>query len=87
MIATIAVAATVNGWKNQYHYDLMYVRCPDCETVFQASEAQLSAQQTMVCCGVCEKIFNWSWNLLDELPPLLTEQQADSGVVPVKSCY
>ncbi len=48
----------------------MYVRCPFCETIFRATEAELSVRQGIVCCGVCQQIFNGTWNLLDSLPSI-----------------
>jgi len=60
----------------------MYVRCPYCETIFQANEMQLSAQQGLVCCGVCNRVFNGTWNLLDRLRGVTEEYCAPAEPSP-----
>jgi len=46
----------------------MYTKCPNCQTVFAVTEAQVGAHHGLVRCGKCRDIFNASWNLVDMAP-------------------
>lgn len=46
----------------------MYTRCPECQTVFRVTKAQLALAMGKVRCGKCGNIFNARGNLFDELP-------------------
>ena len=46
----------------------MYAQCPNCQTVFNISDAQLQAAAGKVRCGSCQETFNAFENLLDHLP-------------------
>jgi len=46
----------------------MYTKCPNCQTVFAVTEAQVGAHHGLVRCGKCRDIFNASWNLVDVAP-------------------
>ncbi len=63
-------------------------QCPQCNTRFKATQAQLDAHQGMVRCGRCQVVFNAIMHLYDDqpspqldLPILLAEAQtAPSGI-------
>ncbi|MDR2507168.1 MAG: zinc-ribbon and DUF3426 domain-containing protein [Candidatus Accumulibacter sp.] len=44
----------------------MKARCPNCWTIFRATQEQLSARAGKVRCGQCHEVFNALGNLLDE---------------------
>lgn len=44
----------------------MKARCPNCWTIFRATQEQLSARGGKVRCGQCHEVFNALGNLLDE---------------------
>jgi len=46
----------------------MYTKCPNCSTIFNATDEDLDAQQGLVRCGRCREVFNASWNLVDSIP-------------------
>lgn len=46
----------------------MYTRCPNCQTVFHVSPAQLEARGGMVRCGICANAFRADQNLFETLP-------------------
>ncbi len=36
----------------------LLTRCPNCHTVFQTQSSQLELRQGLVCCGLCQQVFN-----------------------------
>lgn len=46
----------------------MYTRCPQCQTIFHVTPAQLGTRQGLVRCGICANAFQADRNLLDTLP-------------------
>ena len=49
----------------------MFTCCPDCQTCFRITEAQLSVARGLVRCGHCQKVFNGRENLT-AAPPVQT---------------
>ncbi len=46
----------------------MYTRCPQCQTIFYVTPAQLEARGGLVRCGVCASAFRADQNLIETLP-------------------
>ena len=46
-------------------------RCPGCSSLFEVTETQLARRTGLVRCGDCDRIFNATWNLIDD-PALAT---------------
>lgn len=46
----------------------MYTQCPNCSTIYDASDEDLGVQQGRVRCGQCREVFNAPWNLVDSRP-------------------
>lgn len=59
----------------------MYTQCPECQTVFRITRAQLDAAQGKVRCGHCQRIFNATEHLVLDVeqersaPPPATPRQ------------
>ena len=43
----------------------MYTRCPQCQTVFRITAAQLKARDGQVRCGRCQNVFRGDQHLVD----------------------
>ncbi|MDH5217768.1 MAG: zinc-ribbon domain-containing protein, partial [Gammaproteobacteria bacterium] len=46
----------------------MYTKCPNCQTTFRVSTAQLKLAEGKVRCGRCDHVFNAVSHLLDDVP-------------------
>lgn len=46
----------------------MYTQCPECQTIFVVTDAQLQARAGLVRCGKCAAVFQASHSLFDTLP-------------------
>lgn len=46
----------------------MHTRCPQCQTIFHVTPAQLEARAGLVRCGICASAFQADQNLLETLP-------------------
>lgn len=45
-----------------------YTRCPECQTIFHVTPAQLEARGGLVRCGICASAFQADQHLFDSLP-------------------
>lgn len=45
-----------------------YTRCPECQTIFHVTPAQLAARAGLVRCGICAGAFQADRNLIETLP-------------------
>lgn len=55
---------------------VMYTRCPECQTIFHITAAQLGARAGLVRCGKCKAVFRADRHLLETLPALGTPEAA-----------
>ncbi|HLD14472.1 MAG TPA: zinc-ribbon and DUF3426 domain-containing protein [Burkholderiales bacterium] len=46
----------------------MHTRCPQCQTIFHVTPAQLEARAGLVRCGICASAFQADQNLIETLP-------------------
>ena len=46
----------------------MHTRCPQCQTIFHVTPAQLEARAGLVRCGICAGAFQADQNLIEALP-------------------
>jgi len=46
----------------------MHTRCPQCQTIFHVTPAQLEARAGLVRCGICASAFQADQNLVEALP-------------------
>ena len=46
----------------------MHTRCPQCQTIFHVTSAQLEARAGLVRCGICASAFQADQNLIETLP-------------------
>jgi|GEM_PF-3423028 len=58
----------------------MYTKCPNCSTIFTATDEDLGAQQGLVRCGRCREVFSASWNLVNSIPGEEQRETATSFV-------
>ncbi len=58
----------------------MYTKCPNCSTIFTATDEDLDAQQGLVRCGRCREVFSASWNLVNSIPGEEQRETATSFV-------
>jgi len=54
----------------------MYTCCPNCQTCFRITKAQLDVAQGKVRCGHCKQVFNGKQHLHDQLPGQKTKPAA-----------
>ncbi len=46
----------------------LHTRCPQCQTIFHVTPAQLEARAGLVRCGICASAFQADQNLIETLP-------------------
>lgn len=61
----------------------MYTRCPECQTTFKVTPAQLNAHEGLVRCGICSHTFHADQDLFETLPEKNSEDPSAGDGIPL----